>query len=350
MRQAVRTLVAAGLAAGVLAMPAAAQDPSPDPAGYCVPANTHHDPTDLVRPDAVPLALPPGFRAGRITVGGFSTFAIEAGPRDAREAVVFLHGNPGNSWDFEGLLGAVPPGTRVVAADLPGFGRADKPWDFPYTLEASRRLADRFFDELGLERVHLVGHDLGSVVGVDWAARHPQRLASAVLLAGGILPAFVDHHFGRVWKTPVLGEASMQGVDREGFHFAMGLHNPRPLPREFVDRNYDTFDRATRCAVLRVYRNMPNVQLLALEHIRALRPHDRPALVLWGDRDPFLPPHHAYGNLLGFPSAEIHVFGNSGHWPFVDDQPRAARLVRAFLARHVGRSGLALPGLARAIP
>jgi pimeloyl-ACP methyl ester carboxylesterase len=336
-----RPLLALAALGAALAPPAAAQQSPiyPDPQGYCVASNTHHDPSDVRRPDAPPIELPPGFTRRRITVAGFSTSIIEAGPRDASEAIVFLHGNPGSSLDFLGLLRAAPPGTRVVALDILGFGAASKPYDFPYDFQAGRPLIDRILRELGITRMHLVGHDVGSVVGVDWAARHPDRLASAVLIAGGILIGYQDHHFARAWKTPLAGEEFMRGTDREGFVTVLQAHNPRPLPREFVDRNYDSFDRGTRCAILKLYRAMPDLTALGREHAKALRPHDRPALVIWGDRDPFLPQYLARSNREGFPSADIRIFSSSGHWPFVDEERRTVDLMRSFLARHVGVRG-----------
>jgi pimeloyl-ACP methyl ester carboxylesterase len=337
-----RLSVAGGLVVAILltcvAAASAQQLPGADLNGYCVPANTQFDPTDLERSDAEPIVLPPGFVRHRLTIAGFETTVIEAGPRHASEAVVFMHGNPGSSLDYLGLLRAVPASTRVVAFDILGFGEADRPYDFPYDLEASRRLADRVFEELGIERMHLVGHDVGGVVGVDWGARHPEKLASAVLLAGGILIGYVDHHFARVWQTPFVGEENMRMVDREGFVNVIQLHNPRPLPREFLDRNYDYYDRATRCAILKIYRSMPNLTLLGLEHAEALRPHDIPALVIWGDRDPFLPAYLAFGSRQAFPHADVHVFPNSGHWPFVDTEERTVGLMSQFLDRHAGRA------------
>jgi pimeloyl-ACP methyl ester carboxylesterase len=303
---------------------------------YCDPASTQYDPRDLRRPDAPPIVLPRGYVRRQVTVAGFRTSVIERGPRASREAVVFMHGNPGNSLDFIGLLRSVPRGTRVLAFDIVGFGAADKPYDFPYDLAASRPLVDRAFRELGIDRMHLVGHDVGSVVGVDYAARHPERLASTVLIAGGILIGYTDHHFARIWKTPMLGEGSMRGVDREGFVGVLQAHNPRPLPREFVDRNYDYFDRGTRCAILKIYRAMPDLTELGREHAEALRPHDKPALVIWGDRDPFLPVYLAESNREGFPHADVQIFPNSGHWPFVDTEERTLALMSPFLRRHVG--------------
>lgn len=306
-----------------------------DPNGYCVAQNTHLDPRDVKRPNAPPVELPAGFERRRVSVAGFTTSIVEGGARGSEEAVLFMHGNPGNSLDFLGLFDAVPRGTREVAVDILGFGDADKPYDFPYDLASSRPLVDRLVRELGIERLHLVGHDVGSVVGIDFAARHPDKLSSAVLLAGGIMIGYVDHHFARVWKTPIVGEQNMRGVTRESFVNVLQAHNPRPLPREFIDRNYDYFDRATRCAVLKLYRAMPDLNRLGREHADALRPHDRPALVIWGDLDPFLPQHVAWNQREGFPSADVHVFRRSGHWPFVDEREQARRLMNEFLTRHV---------------
>lgn len=302
---------------------------------YCVPERTEYDPTDLARPDAPPVELPSGFRRGRVSFGGYSTPTLESGPAAASEAIVFLHGNPGLSLDYLGILASVPRGTRVLVPDLIGFGRADKPWDLPYRLEATTPLVDATLRKLGIERVHLVGHDIGSVVGLDWAAAHPDKLASGVFLAGGLLIGYQDHHFARIWKTPGFGEEFMRGGDREGFVSVIQAHSPRPLPREFLDRNYDVYDRPTRCAILESYRNTPDVSGTSRRHADALRPYDRPALVVFGDRDPFIPFYVAYSSREGFPRADIHVYENSGHWPFVDEEERTVGLMRDFFRAHV---------------
>lgn len=119
-------------AALTLAAAAHAQDGGgQDPLGYCTPANTVFDPRDIRR-DASPPSLPPGFSRRRVPLG-FSTPLIEAGPRDSAEAIVFVHGYPGSSLDWQGVFRAVPDGARVVAFDLLGLGKADKPWVYDYT-------------------------------------------------------------------------------------------------------------------------------------------------------------------------------------------------------------------------
>ena len=59
---------------------------------------------------------------------------IEAGPADADEAIVFVHGNPGVAEDWLPLLEPAGAFARAVAIDMPGYGGADKPRDLPYTV------------------------------------------------------------------------------------------------------------------------------------------------------------------------------------------------------------------------
>ena len=63
---------------------------------------------------------------------------------------------------------------------MPGFGRADKPRDFPYSTEpATPTSSMRLLSELGIDRVHLVLHDFGGPWGLEWAAQQPRRGCAA---------------------------------------------------------------------------------------------------------------------------------------------------------------------------
>jgi pimeloyl-ACP methyl ester carboxylesterase len=334
LRAAVCFVAALGAAGAVTA--SAQETAYPDPMGYCVEGNVQYDPVDTERPGAVDPELPPGYTRTRAEpVEGFGTYLIEGGPRQLSEAVVFVHGNPGSALDFAGIMRAVPAGVRVVAFDLVGFGDADKPFDFPYTVDVSIPAFALALRRLGVERVHLVGHDIGGFLGVEWASRNPRAFRSAVLMNTGVLLTYEDHDFARIWKTPVEGEASMAAVTREFFVSSIQQAEPRPLPREFLDRNYDDFDRATRCAILKSYRSVPDVRPLARAQADRLRPYDRPALVIWGDEDSFLPTKHAHEQREAFPRASIHVIPQGGHWPFVHEEERVVSLIRPFLERQV---------------
>jgi pimeloyl-ACP methyl ester carboxylesterase/2-polyprenyl-6-methoxyphenol hydroxylase-like FAD-dependent oxidoreductase len=304
-------------------------------------------PTHVLRPAiAVRVARGPrpvswsegghGVRLGELCVDGLRTPLREAGPPDAREAVVFLHGNPGSSADWAPLLAATGRRWRAVAWDAPGFGRATSQVEVRQTVAAHARFVGRALDALGIERAHLVAHDFGGPWGLTWAAGEPDRFASAVLVGTGALPGYRWHALARLWRTPHAGELFMATTTRLGFRLLLRRGNPRGLPRPFVDRMYHDFDRATRDAVLELYRSIPDVARDGERLARALRPLDRPALVLWGRRDPYIPVTNAERQRAAFPRAEIRVLERSGHWPFVDDPATVTAALTGFLAKHTG--------------
>ena len=276
---------------------------------------------------------PVAVREGRLVAGGLRSPLLEAGLGDAREAVVFVHGNPGSSRDWETLLPAVGEFARAIAFDLPGFGTADKPKDFNYSVDGYAAFVDQALSELRVDRAHLVLHDFGGPIGLAWAAAHPEKLASAVLIDTGVLVGYRWHILARIWRTRVLGELFQATATRRAFHMLTGRGNPRPLPRAFVDRMFDDYDRGTKRAVLKLYRATSDPDGQARRLISVLRPLDRPALVVWGRHDPYIGVEVAERQREAFPSAEVNVLDGSGHWPFADDPERVASLVVSFLRR-----------------
>ncbi|MDQ3644808.1 MAG: alpha/beta fold hydrolase [Actinomycetota bacterium] len=279
---------------------------------------------------------PAGVAQSRLRVGGLSVPVSSAGPPDSAEAVVFVHGNPGSRRDWDDLLSRVAPFTRALALDMPGFGHADKPDRFSYTVEGYADFLESALSELGVKRAHLVLHDFGGPWGLQWAAGNPDRLRSAVLINTGALVGYRWHYLARIWRTRLAGEAFQATATRSGLRAVLRHGNPRGLPRAFVDRMYDDMDAGTSRAILRLYRATDDPGAVGKRHADALRPLDRPALVVWGAHDPYLPPAMAVRQREAFPSAEIAVLEDSGHWPFVDDPEAVGRLVEPFLRRTVG--------------
>jgi pimeloyl-ACP methyl ester carboxylesterase len=94
------------------------------------------------------------------------------------------------------------------------------------------------------------------------------------------------------------------------------------------------YDRGTRRAAMRFYRATPAEVMGALTSV--LRPLNRPALVLWGANDPFVPVEQADRQRVSFPSAKVVVLADSGHWPHIDDPESAARVIAPFLRDQLG--------------
>lgn len=121
-----------------------------------------------------------GVRRHRVTVRGVEFHVTEAGPEDGRP-VLALHGWPQHHWAYRDLLADPPPGLRIIAPDLPGYGWSGPP---PHRWAKEDVVTDlvALVDALGLQRFLLVGHDWGGYIGHLLALRIPDRVDAYLAL------------------------------------------------------------------------------------------------------------------------------------------------------------------------
>src|SRR5690349_13743610 len=118
----------------------------------------------------------------------------EAGDPDA-PCVLFVHGYPESSYMWRHALDAVAAaGWRGVAPDLAGFGNSEPPSE-PATWEHHVEALERFRSSLGLDRVVLVTHDWGVLVGLRWACDHPDAARALVISDGAFFADRRWHDF-----------------------------------------------------------------------------------------------------------------------------------------------------------
>ena len=269
--------------------------------------------------------------AHAVTVDGVRSTYLHAGPAEADEAVVFVHGNPGPAEDWRRLVARAGVNARAIAPDLPGYGGADKPADFDYTIEGYGRHLGGIIDQLGVQRAHLVLHDFGGLWGLHWAVDHPERFASVTLINTGVLRGYRWHYLARIWRTPLLGETFLRTATLPTFRLLLRHGNPRGLPRDVLVRMFrELNDPGTQRAVLRLYRATDPAARSERLHT-ALRPLDRPALVVWGAHDPYVPVRFAHPQRATFPNARVVVLDDSGHWPMCDHPVAVEQPVLDFL-------------------
>jgi len=272
-----------------------------------------------------------------VTVNGVRSPLLDVGPRGP-EAVVFVHGNPGSLTDWTDLAQQVAESGRAVALDMPGYGHADKPRGFDFTVEGYARHLASALEQLGVSRAHLVLHDFGGPWGLAWAAAHPRQVASLTLINTGVVARYRWHYLARIWRTPVVGEIFMATTTRAGFGLLLKHGNPRGLPKPFIDRMFADFDHGTRRAVLRLYRATSNFDDFASVVTRNLAGLDLPVLVVWGKQDPYVPVRFAEQQRSVFPNARVTILEDSGHWPFADNPEAVAGIVVPFLRSQLSRA------------
>jgi pimeloyl-ACP methyl ester carboxylesterase len=235
--------------------------------------------------------------------------APDAGP----DPVLWVHGVPDSGALWQPFLERA----GGLAPDLPGFGRSGKPAGFGYSIAAYDAWLERFLDHVGVERVALAVHDWGGAA-LAFAQRRPDRIARiAVIDAVPLLPGHRWHGIARLWRRRVLGELAMGFTSPRTMRLALRRANARPLPDSYIEEALAHFDHGTQRAILRLYRSAPPEALAAAGE--RLSEIGAPALVVWGEQDPFLGAAlaGAYADALG--GAAVWRVPGAGHWPWLDD-------------------------------
>lgn len=242
--------------------------------------------------------------------------------------VVLVHGYGMSSVVWSKVMPRFPANYRLLALDLPGFGRSDQ----PETGYGCRDLADTigaFMDALDLPRAVLVGHSFGGLVVQHFAARHPGRVRALVLantFAAGLPPRGLTpavelriNGYGSVEANRRLFSAVMPRYfdaanvtpeDLGGF-VEIGLQAGNTALRETLKANYTT----------------PAIPAPQLAAMRA------PVLILVTTHDPFGTFDQATAMSDALPDSRIEVITRCGHSPMWEKPAEFARIVVAFLNR-----------------
>jgi pimeloyl-ACP methyl ester carboxylesterase len=260
-----------------------------------------------------------------IEVAGVPVFYHRA-PATGADAL-YLHSVPTSSDDWRDVL----PATGGVAPDLFGFGRSSKASHLDYSLAGYAEFVAQFLDALELERVRLVGHGWGGAIGLAFAQRHPERVERLALIdAVPLLASFTWPKIVRHWRRPVLGELWMGSINRRLLARTLRSGSTRPEvwsdPR--VDSVWEQFDQGTQRAILKLHRSIDTPGLARAG--AGIAELTQPALVIWGERDPWLAPAFADAYAAALPNATLLRIPDGGHWPWLD-QPGLLDQLQAFV-------------------
>lgn len=254
--------------------------------------------------------------------------------------LLFLHGFPEFWFAWRPQLAHFARSHRVIAVDLPGFNRsAPLPTDADYALPAvADRLAALIRRLSPNAPVVLVGHDLGGVLAWELAARHPQRVDR--LVAINAPPAALLAREAERCPRQRAASAYRHALAAPGAEHRLAADGHAALHASFAaipaPHRYTLLDRQAHDAAW----SRPGVLDAMLGYYRAwpasiapVDPIQMPALVLWGDEDPYLLPGCLDG--IGHCAREVEVVRVPGgsHWLNREQPERVNDQIRRFLDR-----------------
>lgn len=277
-------------------------------------------------------------------INGIRLWYRVAGPAKG-PPVVFLHGGPGQgSQTFSRFAGpALERTNRMVYLDQRGSGRSEKHWRKEYSLALMVDDLEQLRRKWGADRIAIVGHSFGTVLGLEYAATYPQHV-SHLVLSGTVVdfPAVLDLACDRLKKVDAATYAKAvarlpKGSPRRCHVFAAprsfidGNMYPDPAIRKLVDET-DASDGMKNTG--EIFGALAEQGLLEYRFSRADR-LTMPVLAIAGSRDYQAAVEPIRQFVRRLPRASLLEYDGAGHFMYVEQPQRFARDVSSFLT---GRS------------
>lgn len=248
--------------------------------------------------------------------------------------LVLLHGFGvwGFTWrhNFEALAAR----HRVYAPDLPGWGLSEKRARADYSLRAQCAALEAFLDAVGVSSAALVGNSMGGEIAWRFALSRPDRVDALVLLASS---AYID-------TLPALGRW-LPRLPGAAWAARLLVGNRRFIAKA-MRIAYHSPDRLVTRAAIEGYALPVHTPAAMAGFLSALASADfgaewrrlpelrRPALLVWGENDPWVPLSHGRRMAGDIPGARLHVFPRTGHAPHEERPEEVNRLIGEFAAVH----------------
>jgi pimeloyl-ACP methyl ester carboxylesterase len=264
-----------------------------------------------------------------VKVNEQTVFVQDSGPKDA-PSLVLLHGfgaslQTWDAWAFE-----LEKDRRVLRFDVPGFGLSGPAANNDYSdaADVARLLA--LLDQLGLQQVALGGHSMGGRIAWNFAAVHPERVSQLILVSPDGFPDPNSTSENTYKVSPFLG---LMQFSLPAWALKMGVapaYSDESQLTPLVMRRYHDMMRApgVRAAAMERMRQSRNTNPLPL--LQSLK---MPVLLVWGEKDAFIPISNAQDYLKAIPQATLVSVPHAGHVVHEEAPMASVQAVQAFLAQ-----------------
>ncbi|AGZ53255.1 alpha/beta fold hydrolase [Mycobacterium kansasii] len=255
-------------------------------------------------------------------------------------AILLVHGIGDNSTTWTGIHAKLAQRFTVIAPDLLGHGKSDKP-RADYSVAAYANGMRDLLSVLDVERVTVIGHSLGGGVAMQFAYQFPQLVDRLILVGAGGVTKDVNVVF-RLASLPLGAEAlallrlpmvrpTVQVVGRV-LGLAIGstaLGRDLPNVLRILDDLPEPTASSAFTRTLRAVVDWRGQIVTMLD--RCYLTQAIPVQIIWGSRDVVVPVHHARLAHAAMPGSHLEIFEGSGHFPFHDDPARFIDTVQRFI-------------------
>ncbi|OEG72066.1 alpha/beta hydrolase [Shewanella colwelliana] len=262
------------------------------------------------------------------------------------EPVVMVHGNPSWSFYYRNVVAALSATHQCIVPDHIGCGLSDKPDDSGYDYTLKNRIDDleALLDHLDVKQnITLIVHDWGGMIGMGFAARHPERIKKLVILNTGAfhLPQSKPFPWAlSICRNTLLGTALVRGFNAFSSIASYVGVKRQPMPAEVRKAYVAPFNSwANRISTLRFVQDIPlkpgdrNYQLVSDIADSLAQFKNVPMMICWGLQDFVFDKHFLDEWKLRFPQAQVHEFADCGHYILEDASEEVVSHIKQFMTQ-----------------
>ncbi len=271
-----------------------------------------------------------------VTIHGYRRAYVKAGEGPA---LLLIHGIGDSSDTWRPVVEELAENHTVIAADLLGHGRSEKP-RADYTIAGFANGMRDLLSVLEVERATVVGHSLGGGVAAQFTYQFPERCERLVLVGSGGVGRTVSPLLrvaavpGIGALMPILGLGPVRVASRIGAELLRVFDTALGRDAEEILAVFDALpDTEARRAILRTLRSGVDWQGQVITMLdRAYLAEGMPTLIVWGRHDAIIPLGHGRLAHAALPGSQLEIFDDAGHFPHHTDPVRFARVLQEFVA------------------
>jgi len=283
------------------------------------------------------IQVPEGITERTVQLDEVNIHYYEAGQGD--EPVILLHGGGVDSAliSWSDIIPGLAQYHRVIAPDLPGYGKSDRP-DVEYSLEYYRDFLCRFMDALQIESASLVGLSLGGGTALAFVLQHPHKVKKLVLVdTYGLMSRIPFHFLSYLYVITPLNDFSYwlmshsRSLVRQMLLAGL-IYDPQNATPELVDLVYQALRQPGAGKSFKSFqRSEVGPRRLRSDFSDRLGEIKAPTLLVHGDHDSSVPLECVRRAQKALPDVRLVVLKNRRHWPMRENPQEFISIVLDFL-------------------
>ena len=243
-----------------------------------------------------------------INIGGINLYCEYL--LNDKPPLFLIHGFASSTYTFRRIIPLLQQQFSIIAVDLPGFGKSEKPTWFIYSLQNYAELMIQCIRHFDIPSTHIVAHSMGGQIALNMARIAPEKINKLILLCSSgylrrarkslilssYLPFFEKFVHYHVRKKEVID------------HLKNVFYNHSLISDEIIDEFARPLkERGFYQALVRLLRHREDLEPYQLQEIQV------PTLLIWGEEDKVVPVHIGHRLVRDLPQAQLITYEKTGH-------------------------------------